>query len=141
MQEVGFNLYTDMLNHAVRSLKAGREPDLEQPFDVTTEINLHLPALLPSAYCPDVHERLVLYKRLANADTLEALEKMTEELVDRFGDLPGAARSLLESHKLRILGKPLGVARMDASSETIQIQFTPHQCPHQMHQFVLIHQI
>jgi transcription-repair coupling factor (superfamily II helicase) len=126
MQEVGFNLYTDMLNHAVRSLKAGREPDLEQPFDVTTEINLHLPALLPSDYCADVHERLVLYKRLANADSLEALEKMTEELVDRFGDLPGAARSLLESHKLRILGKPLGVARMDATSETIQIQFTPH---------------
>ena len=126
MQEIGFNLYTDMLNHAVRSLKAGREPNLDQPFDVTTEVNLHLPALLPSDYCQDVHERLVLYKRLANADSLDALEKMTEELVDRFGDLPGAARSLLESHKLRILGKPLGVARMDATSETIQIQFTPH---------------
>jgi len=126
MQEIGFNLYTDMLNHAVRSLKAGREPNLDQPFDVTTEVNLHLPALLPSDYCPDVHERLVLYKRLANADSLDALEKMTEELVDRFGDLPGAARSLLESHNLRILGRPLGVARMDATSETIQIQFTPH---------------
>jgi transcription-repair coupling factor (superfamily II helicase) len=126
MQEIGFNLYTDMLNHAVRSLKAGREPDLEQPFDVTTEINLHLPALLPSDYCTDVHERLVLYKRLANCESLEGLEQLTEELVDRFGELPGAARSLLESHKLRILGKPLGVARMDATSETLQIQFTPH---------------
>jgi transcription-repair coupling factor (superfamily II helicase) len=126
MQEVGFNLYADMLNHAVRSLKAGREPDVEQPFDVTTEINLHLPALLPASYCADVHERLVLYKRLANCDSLEGVDAMTEELVDRFGDLPPAARSLLESHRLRIVGKPLGVARMDATSEAIQLQFTPH---------------
>ena len=126
MQEVGFNLYADMLNHAVRSMKLGREPDLSQPFDVTTEINLHLPALLPADYCADVHERLVLYKRFANCDSLERLEAMTEELVDRFGDLPPAARSLIECHRLRILGKPLGVARMDATSEVIQLQFTPH---------------
>src|SRR5205823_4572094 len=65
MQEVGFNLYADMLDHAVRSLKAGREPDLSQPFEVTTEINLHFPALLPASYCADVHERLVLDKRFA----------------------------------------------------------------------------
>jgi transcription-repair coupling factor (superfamily II helicase) len=91
MQEVGFNLYADMLDHAVRSLKAGREPDLSQPFEVTTEVNLHFPALLPAAYCADVHERLVLYKRFANCDTGERLEGMQEELVDRFGDLPPAA--------------------------------------------------
>ena len=71
MQEVGFNLYADMLDHAVRSLKAGREPDLSQPFEVTTEVNLHFPALLPANYCADVHERLVLYKRFANCDTQE----------------------------------------------------------------------
>jgi transcription-repair coupling factor (superfamily II helicase) len=126
MQEVGFNLYADMLDHAVRSLKAGREPDLSQPFEVTTEINLHFPALLPASYCADVHERLVLYKRFANCDTQDRLEAMQEELIDRFGELPGAARALIESHRLRLLGKPLGVARIDATAETIQIHFVPH---------------
>jgi len=86
MQEVGFNLYADMLDHAVRSLKAGREPDLSQPFEVVTEVNLHFPALLPASYCADVHERLVLYKRFANCDSLERLEAMQEELVDRFDE-------------------------------------------------------
>jgi transcription-repair coupling factor (superfamily II helicase) len=126
MQEVGFNLYADMLDHAVRSLKAGREPDLSQPFEVTTEVNLHFPALLPASYCADVHERLVLYKRFANCDSTERVEAMQEELVDRFGGLPGAARALIESHRLRILGRSLGVARIDADSETIQLQFVQH---------------
>ena len=67
MQEIGFSLYIDMLNHAVRSLKAGKEPDLEGPLHATVEINLHAPALLPEDFCPDVHERLVLYKRIATA--------------------------------------------------------------------------
>src|SRR5207249_2306989 len=83
--EVDVNLYADMLDHAVRSLKAGREPDLSQPFEVTTEVNLHFPALLPASYCADVHERLVLYKRFANCASAEQLEAMQEELVDRFG--------------------------------------------------------
>ncbi len=126
MQEVGFNLYADMLDHAVRSLKAGREPDLSQPFEVITEVNLHFPALLPASYCADVHERLVLYKRFANCDTPERVEAMQEELVDRFGDLPGAARALIESHRLRILGRALGVARVDATPEFIQLQFVQH---------------
>jgi transcription-repair coupling factor (superfamily II helicase) len=126
MQEVGFNLYADMLDHAVRSLKAGREPDLSQPFEVITEVNLHFPALLPASYCADVHERLVLYKRFANCDSAERVEAMQEELVDRFGDLPPAARALIESHRLRILGRPLGVARVDATPEFIQLQFVPH---------------
>ena len=126
MQEIGFNLYADMLNHAVRSLKAGREPDLAQPFGIATEINLHLPALLPTDYCADVHERLVIYKRLANCDSIESVDAMQEELVDRFGDSPPAVRSLLDAHRLRILGKPLALARLDATSETIQLQFGPH---------------
>ena len=126
MQAVGFNLYTDMLNHAVRSLKAGREPDLSQPFETITEINLHAPALLPPDYCHDVHERLVLYKRFANCETTEQLDLMLEELVDRFGRLPEPAGTLIESHRLRILGKPLGIARLDATSETLQLQFIAH---------------
>jgi transcription-repair coupling factor (superfamily II helicase) len=73
-----------------------------------------------------VHERLVLYKRFANCESAERIEAMQEELVDRFGDLPGAARALIESHRLRILGRSLGVARIDATPETIQLQFVPH---------------
>ena len=126
MQAIGFAMYTDMLNHAVRSLKAGREPDLDQPFDTITEINLHVPALLPAGYCHDVHERLVLYKRFANCETTDQIDLMQEELIDRFGDLPEPARALIESHRLRILGKPLGVARLDATSETLQLHFVPH---------------
>jgi transcription-repair coupling factor (superfamily II helicase) len=125
MQEVGFNLYVRMLDSAVRSLKNGREPDLSAPLEVSTEINLHVPALLPADYCSDVHERLVLYKRLANCETIEVLEALREELIDRFGVLPEPARALIECHRLRILGKPLGLARIDASETVIQLQFVP----------------
>ncbi len=126
MQEIGFNLYADMLNHAVRSLKAGREPDLDQPFEATTEINLHMPALLPSNFCSDVHERLVIYKRLANCETLDEVDTMQEELVDRFGSSPEPVLALLETHRLRVLGRALGIARMDAGPEVIQLHFVPH---------------
>jgi transcription-repair coupling factor (superfamily II helicase) len=125
MQEVGFSLYVRMLDSAVRALKRGREPDLAAPLEVAAEINLHVPALLPAAYCSDVHERLVLYKRLANCDSDEELERMREELIDRFGELPGAARALVDSHRLRLAGKPLGILRIDASDGAIQLQFVP----------------
>jgi transcription-repair coupling factor (superfamily II helicase) len=125
MQEVGFNLYCAMLDAAVRSLKQGKEPDLAAPLDVTTEINLHVPALLPADYVSDVHERLVLYKRLANCEAQEELDALREELIDRFGELREAARSLIESHRLRILGKPLGIARIDATDSAVLLQFVP----------------
>ena len=126
MQEVGFNLYCAMLDTAVKSLKEGKEPDLNAPLGVTTEINLHVPALLPDAYCSDVHERLMLYKRLANCTTEDQLQLLQEELIDRFGDLPEATRTLIDSHRLRILGKPLGIARIDASESVLQLQFVPN---------------
>ncbi len=123
IQEVGFNLYTQMLERAVRALKSGRHVDLEQPLDIATEINLHTPALLPAAYCSDVHERLTLYKRMANCEAREQLDELREELVDRFGSLPEAAQALLECHALRIAAKPVGVARVDATHEAVQLQF------------------
>jgi len=126
MQEVGFNLYCAMLEAAVKALKDGREPDLATPLGITTEVNLHAPALLPDAYCNDIHERLVLYKRLANCDHADELDAMHEELIDRFGPLPPHARTLLDSHRLRVLGKPLGVARIDASESGLQLQFVPN---------------
>ncbi|MBX6392426.1 MAG: transcription-repair coupling factor, partial [Burkholderiales bacterium] len=121
--EVGFNLYNDMLKAAVKALKEGKEPDLTQPLGVTTEINLHAPALLPADYCSDVHERLSLYKRLANCETEDELDAMHEELVDRFGPLPEAAQTLLECHRLRILSRPLGIVRLDATAEQVLLQF------------------
>ncbi|MBI1174569.1 MAG: transcription-repair coupling factor [Sideroxydans sp.] len=126
MQEIGFSLYNDMLSAAITSLRQGKEPDMAHPLGVTTEINLHTPALLPDDYCGDIHQRLVLYKRLANCATLEELDDMHQELIDRFGLLPQPAQALLDSHRLRILAKPLGIAKLDASSEAIQIQFVPN---------------
>ena len=125
MQEIGFHLYSDMLNHAVKQLKAGKEPDLNAPLSVTTEINLHTPALLTNAYCPDVHERLVIYKRLANCVEDDDLDNLQEELIDRFGLLPEQGEALIACHRLRIAAKPLGIIKIDASDTAIQLQFNP----------------
>jgi len=125
MQEIGFSLYSEMLAHAVKQLQAGKEPNLDAPLGVTTEINLHTPALLPDAYCPDVHERLVIYKRLANCTTEDQLQTMQEELIDRFGLPPPQTEALLECHRLRIAAKPMGILKIDASDAAIQLQFDP----------------
>ncbi|HRK78628.1 MAG TPA: DEAD/DEAH box helicase, partial [Thiobacillus sp.] len=124
--EVGFSLYNDMLAGAVASLKAGKEPDMSQPLGVVSEINLHLPALLPEDYCPDVHERLVLYKRLASCQTPDDLALMQEELIDRFGELPDTTRALLAVHRLRMSTRPYGIARLDVSGEGMNVQFVPN---------------
>jgi transcription-repair coupling factor (superfamily II helicase) len=126
MQEIGFNLYTEMLSRAVSALREGREPDLSQPLRLATEINLHVPALLPDDYAPDVYERLSLYKRLANCMTQDDIDAIQEELVDRFGALPPQAKSLLESHRLRLLCQALGIVRLDASMARITVQFEPN---------------
>jgi transcription-repair coupling factor (superfamily II helicase) len=126
MIEVGFQMYSDMLNEAVRSLKNGKEPDLAAPLSSTTEINLHVPALLPNEFCGDVHERLSLYKRLANCSSADAIDGMQEELIDRFGKLPDPARALIETHRLRIAAKPLGIVKIDAHAESALLQFEPN---------------
>jgi transcription-repair coupling factor (superfamily II helicase) len=125
IQDIGFTLYNDMLNTAVRSLKSGKEPDLMKPLNVATEINLHTPALLPESYCGDTHERLVIYKRLANCETEDTLDQLQEELVDRFGLIPEPAQTLVDSHRLRILGKPMDLIKIDASTAAITVQFGP----------------
>jgi transcription-repair coupling factor (superfamily II helicase) len=126
MQEIGFNLYSSMLDAAVRSLKEGREPDMQHPLGVATEINLHVPTLLPDSYCNDIHERLVLYKRMASCENDDQLDDMQQELIDRFGLMPDPARALLDCHRLRTAAKPLGIMRVDASTDSIQVQFIPN---------------
>ncbi|MBE7940474.1 MULTISPECIES: transcription-repair coupling factor [Ramlibacter] len=123
MLEVGFQLYNEMLSEAVRSLKAGKEPDLLAPLSVTTEINLHAPALLPDGYCGDVHLRLSFYKRLATAKTTDQIDGLLEEIVDRFGKLPPQAQTLIDVHRLRVLARPYGVVKVDAAPGVIHITF------------------
>ncbi|KQQ40351.1 transcription-repair coupling factor [Duganella sp. Leaf126] len=123
MTEVGFQLYTDMLNEAVRSLKAGKEPDLAAPLATTTEINLHTPALLPADFCGDVHERLSIYKRMANCTSQGKIDDLQEELIDRFGKLPDPVKALIETHRLRIAAKTVGIIKIDAHGEAANLQF------------------
>ncbi len=126
MMEIGFQLYNEMLGEAVRCLKAGIEPDLMAPTNVTTEINLHSPALLPDDYCGDVHLRLSFYKKLATAKTTEQIDSLLEEIVDRFGKLPPQAQTLLDVHRLRVMAKPYGVVKVDAAPSVINITFKPN---------------
>jgi transcription-repair coupling factor (superfamily II helicase) len=126
MMEVGFQLYNDMLSEAVRSLKAGREPDLMSPLNVATEINLHAPALLPDAYCGDVHTRLNFYKRLASVEKPDQLDALLEEITDRFGKLPPQGQTLFDTHRLRLLARPYGVQKIDAGPKLMTISFRPN---------------
>jgi len=125
LQQVGFDLYSQMLNTAVRALRSGKEPDLLQPLAATTEINLHEPALLPSDYVPDVHQRLSLYKKLATATDPDTIIALQEELADRFGRLPAPARALVDTHRLRLDAQALGVRRIDAAPGTMWLHFIP----------------
>ncbi|CNR77414.1 transcription-repair coupling factor [Neisseria gonorrhoeae] len=128
MMQVGFTLYTEMLKQAVRDLKKGRQPDLDAPLGITTEIKLHSPALLPEDYCPDIHERLVLYKRLAVCETVQKINAIHEELVDRFGLTEQPVKTLIESHHLRLAAKELGIDAIDATSEAVTVTFGKHHC-------------
>ncbi|MFZ4056435.1 MAG: TRCF domain-containing protein, partial [Polynucleobacter sp.] len=126
IHEIGYQLYTEMLNRAVKSLKSGKEPDLLAPLQVTTDVNLGVPALLPEDYCPDVHERLSLYKRFAATHDFAELMGLREELVDRFGDLPDPAKSFYETHRLRLEMAGYGIKKIDASPLAIQMHFIPN---------------
>ena len=126
MLEIGFQLYNEMLGEAVRCLKAGIEPDLLNPLNVSTDINLHAPALLPDDYCGDVHLRLSFYKKLATAKTPAQIDTLLEEIVDRFGKLPAQAQTLMDVHRLRVLSQPLGVLKVDAAPGVISLTFRPN---------------
>ncbi len=126
MMEVGFQLYNEMLSEAVNALKSGKEPDLVSPMQAATEINLHAPALLPDDYCGDVHLRLSFYKKLAMAQNAAQVDQLLEEIVDRFGKPPTATQTLIDVHRLRVLAKPYGVAKVDAAPGVTNINFRPN---------------
>ncbi|MBF6616592.1 MAG: transcription-repair coupling factor [Candidimonas sp.] len=124
IHEIGFSMYSEMLNEAVRALKSGEEPDLDSPFSALCEVNLHASALLPSDYCPDVHARLGLYKKLSHAKNEDDLIMIQEELIDRYGKLPEAAQTLLATHRLRLSAEPLGIVKIDANESQASIHFS-----------------
>ena len=123
IQEIGFSLYTELLGRAVESLQGGKEPDLAGPLNAGIDINLHLPALLPDDYMPDVHLRLILYKRIASADSREQLKDLQVELIDRFGLLPEAARNLMRIAAIKQDAMMLGIEKIDVSEAGGYIQF------------------
>jgi len=117
IQEIGFSLYTELLGRAVDSLRNGIEPNLEEPLDTGVDINLHVPALLPDDYVPDVHLRLILYKRISACRTHEDLRELQVELIDRFGLLPSATKNLLRIAAIKQTGTSLGIEKIDAADK------------------------
>jgi transcription-repair coupling factor (superfamily II helicase) len=113
IHEVGFALYNDLLNRAVHALRSGHLPELDSPGSSVTEVELGLPALLPESYVPDVHTRLILYKRLASAPDVEGLRDLEVELIDRFGLLPEPARTLMAATRLRLKLIPMGIRKLE----------------------------
>ena len=125
IQEVGYSLYTRLLERAVAALRAGRTPVLDRPLDTGTEIDVREPALIPEDYLADVHTRLIMYKRIASAPHEEALEELLVEMIDRFGPAPAAARLLFDLTRLKLRATPLGVRRIEAGANGGRIVFHP----------------
>jgi len=120
---VGFTLYNELLARAVAELREGREPDLEDPFRHGPEIETGLVALIPEDYMPDVHMRLVHYKRIANAATRAALDELQVELIDRFGPIPQATRTLFKITWLKLLAQPLAIEKIQAGTSGGLVRF------------------
>ena len=125
MQAIGFSLYMDMLERATKAIKAGKEPDLNTPLSLTSEINLHSSALIPEEYLHDVHQRLLFYKRISNADDKDSLIDIRTEMIDRFGTLPDQTKQLFAVHGLRIQAEPLSINKIDANHNSVTLEFAP----------------
>ena len=113
IEAIGYSLYTEMLERAVADLRAGRDPALDRPLDHGTEVDLHVPALIPEDYLPDVHARLILYKRIAGERSEDGLRELEVEMIDRFGPLPPQAKTLLRITARKLRAAPLGIRKID----------------------------
>ncbi len=125
IQTVGFTLYMEMLERAVKSIQKGETPNLDQPLHQGAQINLRLPALIPDDYVPDVHNRLILYKRIAGADSAQALKELQVEMIDRFGLLPEATKTLFRQTQLKLDAEALGIDKLEGSDKGGRIEFGP----------------
>ncbi len=126
IETIGFSLYMELLDEAVKAIREGRTPNAELPLQHGTEVNLHIPALIPEDFLPDVHNRLILYKRIAGAKTRENLDDLQVEMIDRFGLLPEPAKNLLRQAELRLRAESMGIFRIEAGSEWIRLEFSAH---------------
>jgi len=124
IQAVGFTLYMEMLERAVKAIQKGEQPNLEQPLGGGPEINLRLPALIPEDYLPDVHARLILYKRIANAADEDGLKELQVEMIDRFGLLPEPTKNLVRLTLLKLQAEKLGIVKIDAGPQGGRIEFS-----------------
>ena len=123
MAEVGFSLYTELLERAVRSIRQGKLPDVDEPMDRGAEVELHAPALIPDDYLPDVHTRLTLYKRISSARNSEDLRELQVEMIDRFGLLPDPAKHLFATAELKLQATALGIRKLDLGESGGRLQF------------------
>jgi len=123
IQEIGFGLYSELLERAVNALKSGKQPELNVTLHSGTEVDLGVTALIPEDYLPDVHTRLVFYKRIASANDKNELHELEVEMIDRFGLLPDAVKHLLAVTEVKLLVEPIGITKIDASEEMMRIQF------------------
>ncbi|OOG45952.1 transcription-repair coupling factor [Rhodanobacter sp. C01] len=123
IQEIGFGLYTELLDRAVRALKSGKIPDFDLSSEHETEVELHLPALIPDDYLGDVHARLTLYKRIASARSEDDLRDLQVEMIDRFGLLPESAKQLFAVASLKLMATPLGIRKLDFGANGGRIVF------------------
>ncbi|MDT8321663.1 MAG: TRCF domain-containing protein, partial [Xanthomonadales bacterium] len=123
IHQVGFSLYSDMLARAVEALKRGEEPALDTPLHRGIDIDLHLPALIPDSYLPDVQARLTLYKRIASARDANGLRELQVEMIDRFGLLPPAVKNLFALAALRQQAEQLGLTRLDFGPQGGRLEF------------------
>jgi transcription-repair coupling factor (superfamily II helicase) len=123
IQEIGYNLYMELLERAVAALKSGKQADLERPMDAGPEVELHVPALIPEDYVPDVHLRLMLYKRIAGTPTREELDELKVEMIDRFGPIPPFTQSLFRATYLKLRAAALGIRKIDAGASSGYILF------------------
>ncbi|MEH6824782.1 MAG: transcription-repair coupling factor [Motiliproteus sp.] len=125
MEGIGYSLYMELLEEAIESIKAGKTPGMDRPLRHGAEINLRLPALIPDDYLPDVHSRLVLYKRIAGARIGAQLKELQVEMIDRFGLLPEPLKNLFRQTQLKLKSQQLGISKIDAGSDSGRFEFTP----------------
>lgn len=123
LQKIGFTLYTEMLDEAVRAIREGRTPNIDLVLQSGSEINLRVPALIPEDYLPDIHTRLIMYKRIAGARDDEELRDLQIEMIDRFGLLPEAVKTLFAVTALKLRAENFGISKIDASAQTGRIVF------------------
>jgi len=126
MQKIGFTLYTEMLDEAVKAIREGRTPNIDLVLQSGSEINMRVPALIPEDYLPDIHTRLIMYKRIAGARDDEELRDLQIEMIDRFGLLPEQCKLLFAVTLLKLRAEALGISKIDASAQSGRIVFRQH---------------